>query len=278
VNFLIVLVSVLISVFIFLFLIKFSYKDTRLIIGAIESRTENIVKKYSRNKLNEDLKLLFKEQNGVKVFCFKIKSLEGLFLLRIILSLSFFIFILIIGFFLKKNFVWHSLITAIVIYFIPSEVIRGKINSKSKKIQNELPDIIDILSSLIKAGLSLGEALSYISENYKCEIGKLLRLAQVKIFEGCSKIDAYHMVAKLSFCNDFKTVIKILMQAEIIGNPISNVLKDMSKVIRNNQRDLMKIKSERLESNLVIIIFIFMFIPTVILFLLPVIPQLKLLF
>jgi len=278
VNFLIVLVPVLISVFIFLFLMKFSYKDTRLVIDTIESRTEKIVKKYSRNKLNEDFKLLLKEQNGIKVFCFEIKSLEGLFLLRVVLSLSFFIFILMIGFFLKKNFVWHSLIAAIIIYFIPSEVIRGSINSKSKKMQNELPDIIDILSSLIKAGLSLDEALSYISENYKCEISKLFRLAQVKIFEGWNKVDAYHMVAKLSFCNDFKAVVKILMQAEIIGNPVSKVLKDMSMVIRNNQRDLMKIKSERLESNLVIIIFIFMFIPTVILFLLPVIPQLKLLF
>jgi len=134
------------------------------------------------------------------------------------------------------------------------------------------------LSSLIKAGLSLDESLSYISENYKCEISKLFRLIQVKIFEGYNKNDAYYIASKLSFCNDFKTVIKILIQAEVIGNPISKVLKDMSRVIRDSQRDLLKVKSERLESNLVIIVFVFMFIPTILLFLLPVIPQLEFLF
>jgi len=73
-------------------------------------------------------------------------------------------------------------------------------------------------------------------------------------------------------------VIKILVQAEMIGNPISGVLKDISRVIRTNQRDLLKIRSERLESNLVLVVFIFMFIPMLFLFLLPVLPQLKMFF
>ncbi len=277
-NLLIIIVSTLISIFMFLFFKEINHKNTRLIINTVESRAENFIKKFNKTNINEDLKLLLEEQSGINVFGFRIKSLDGLLLLKIIFSLSFLIFFIAFGFFLRKNFVYYSFIGAIIIYFLPSEVIKSKISSKSKKIQNEIPDIVDILSSLIKAGLSLNEALHYISENYKCEISKLFRLAQVKIFEGYSKIDAYYLIAKLSFCNDFKTVIKILMQAEIIGNPISKVLKDISKVIRNNQRDLLKIRSERLESNLVLIIFIFMFIPTIFLFLLPVIPQLKILF
>jgi len=48
--------------------------------------------------------------------------------------------------------------------------------------------------------------------------------------------------------------------------------------MRTNQRDLLKIRSERLESNLVLVIFIFMFIPMIFLFLLPVLPQLKMFF
>jgi tight adherence protein C len=179
---------------------------------------------------------------------------------------------------LGKNFIFYSFIGAIILYFLPIEIIKSKISSKSKRIQNELPDIVDILSSLIKAGLSLNEALNYISDNYKCETSRLFKLAQIKIFEGYSKMNAYYLIARLSFCNDFKTVIKILVQAEMIGNPISKVLKDVSKVMRTNQRDLLKIRSERLENNLVLVIFIFMFIPMIFLFLLPVLPQLKMFF
>jgi len=258
--------------------VSFSHKDVQLIINAAEKRTDKFFKKINKNKVNEDLKLLFEEQNGVRVFIFNIKSLEGLFLLRIILSLSFFLLVIISGFLLNRNFTLYSVIGAVIIFCIPTEVIKGKISLKSKKVQNELPDIIDIISSLIKAGLSLGEALNYISENYECEISNLFKLAKIKIIEGHKKIDAYYMVAKLSFCNDFKSLIKILMQAESIGNPISKVLKDMSNVIRSNQRDLLKIQSERMESNLILIIFVFIFIPTIFLFLLPVIPQINLLF
>lgn len=277
-NLLLVVIAVLVSVFVFLLFINFSYKKSRLLIEKIETRTGYILKKMNKTKLSEDLELLFEEQNFIKIFGFKIKSLEGLFLLRVILSLSFLIFFIVFGFFLGKNFIFYSFIGAIILYFLPIEIIKSKISSKSKRIQNELPDIVDILSSLIKAGLSLNEALNYISDNYKCETSMLFKLAQIKIFEGYSKMDAYYLIARLSFCNDFKTVIKILAQAEIIGNPISKVLKDVSKVMRANQRDLLKIRSERLESNLVLIIFIFMFIPMIFLFLLPVLPQLKMFF
>ena len=277
-NLLIVVTAVLVSVFVFLLFINFSHKKSRLIIEKIETRTGYILKKMNKTKLSKDLELLFEEQNFINIFGFKIKSLEGLFLLRVILSLSFLIFFIVFGFFLGKNFIFYSFIGATILYFLPIEIIKSKISSKSKRIQNELPDIVDILSSLIKAGLSLNEALNYISDNYKCETSRLFKLAQIKIFEGYSRMDAYYLIARLSFCNDFKTVIKILAQAEIIGNPISKVLKDVSKVMRTNQRDLLKIGSERLESNLVLVIFIFMFIPMIFLFLLPVLPQLKMFF
>ena len=277
-NLIIILIAILISVFMFLFLINFNYKDARLVFDTLESRAEDAISKFNKAGLDDDIKLLFEEEGSVNIFGVRVKSIEGLFLLRIISSISFLIFLVVFGFLWKKNLIYHALIGAVIIYFLPPQIIKSKITTKSRKIQSELPDVIDILSSLIKAGLSLDEALNYISENYKCETSKLFKRAQVKIFEGSSKADAYYSVARLSFCNDFKTVIKVLVQAEIIGNPVSKVLKDMSKVIRSNQRDLLKISSERLESNLVLIIFIFMFVPTIFLFLLPVIPQLQMLF
>jgi len=272
------MIAILVSVFVFLLFINFSYKKSRLIIEKIETRTGYILKKMNKTKLSEDLELLFEEQNEVNIFGFKIKSLEGLFLLRVTLSLSFFIFFIVFGVFFGRNFIFYSFIGAIILYFLPIEIIKSRICSKSKRIQDELPDIVDISSSLINAGLGLNEVLNYISDNYKCETSRLFKLAQLKIFEGYSRMDAYYLIGRLSFCNDFKTLIKILAQAEIIGNPISEVLKDVSKVMRTNQRDLLKIRSKRLESNLVIVIFIFMFIPMIFLFLLPVLPQLKMFF
>ncbi len=277
-NLLVIPTAILISVFTFFLSTSVNYRNSRLIFKRIETRTGNIFKKLKKTKLSEDLKILFNEQEGIRVLGFKIKSIEGLFLLRIFLSISFLIFFIVLGFLLGKNFILYSFIAAIVIYFLILEIIKSQIKLKSKKVLDELPDIVDVLSALIEAGLNLNEALNYISDNYKGEITKLFKLARIKIFEGYNKKDAYYLIARLSFCNDFKTLIKILIQAEMIGNPINKVLKGISKDIRSNQRDLLKIRSERLESNLVIVIFIFMFIPMIFLFLLPVLPQLKMFF
>jgi pilus assembly protein TadC len=79
----------------------------------------------------------------------------------------------------------------------------------------------------------------------------------------------------MSYCAEFYSFIKVIHQSEIIGNPIKDVLKDLSRVYRNNQRDNLKMRAEKLESNLILVIFIFIFIPMLLIFLMPVLPQLK---
>ena len=103
-------------------------------------------------------------------------------------------------------------------------------------------------------------------------------MLHAKILEGRSKPEAFNIIARLSFCSEFKNLIKVLAQSEIIGNPVKDILKDLSRVMRENQRNFLKMKAEKLESNLMIVIFIFIFIPVIALFLIPVIPQLQIFF
>ncbi len=277
-NYIIIILSILISVFVLLFIVNFNSSNSRFVLEKIENRASRFLDKGNILNKSKDINLMFEENKALSIFGVKIKSVEGLFLFRLILSLSFLIFFNIFGILFDKNFILFSIIGAFIFYFLPIEIIKGKINLIKKKISNELPEILDILSSLIKAGLNLDESINYISTNYKGEVSKLFAIAQLRVLEGISKKEAYHRIAKLSFCNDFKTIIKILIQSEMIGNPIKDVLKGLSKAMRDNQRDQLKMRAEKLEGNLILIIFIFMFIPMIFLFLLPVLPQLKMLF
>ena len=271
-------ISFLISFFVFLLIGSVNSSDLKVVLKRMEGRSKNLFKRRIKSGFGDDLKFLMDEEGSVKVFGFGISSLENLFLLRIALASSFFIIFILISFLSGKNFIIYSLIVALIFYFLPAEILKGKMKLRGRKVLSELPDIVDFLSSLIKAGLSLDEAIRYVSDNYEGEASKLFKLVQMKILEGCSKKDAYYSIARLSFCNDFKTVIKILVQSDIVGNPVKDVLKDLSKVLRNNQRDLLKMRAERLEGNLIIVVFIFIFIPMLFLFLLPVFPQLKMFF
>ena len=273
----IISISILTTVFVFLTFTSINSSNLKKILKRLEKHKNGFnVKKRSKG-IYDDLRFLIEEWGSIKIFKVEIKSIEGLFLLRIILAISSLIIFVFTGFLLGKNFIIYSLITAVILYFLPLEIIKGKINNISLKIRGELPDIVDILASLIKAGLSLDEAVTYIANNYSSEVGSLFKVLQVKIFEGYSKKEAYYSIARLSFCDDFKSIVKVLVQSDIIGNPIKDVLKDLSRTIRNNQRDLLKMKAEKLEGNLILIIFIFIFIPMLLLLLMPIIPQLKVL-
>jgi len=221
------------------------------------------------------LKLLFESRGRMSVLSIRMKTIEEFYIFRIILSVSVFLLVLVVGFFLSINLLLYAALAAAVFYFLPSEIVKGKTKNISKKILIELPEIIDLMASLIKAGLTMDETIAYILRNLSGEISRLFRIYNIKILEGVTRKEAFDCIGKMSYCAEFYSFIKVIYQSEVIGNPIKEVLKDLSRVYRNNQRDNLKMRAEKLESNLILIIFIFIFIPMLLIFLMPLLPQLK---
>lgn len=221
------------------------------------------------------LKLLFDSCGRMNILSFSIKTIEEFYIFRIILSVSGFLLVSVAGFFLSVNLLLYAALTSAVFYFLPSEIVKDKIKNISKKTLIELPEIIDLMASLIKAGLTIDETIVYIFKNLNGKIPGLFRIYNIKILEGATRREAFDCIGKMSYCAEFYSFIKVIHQSEIIGNPIKEVLKDLSRVYRNNQRDNLKMRAEKLESNLMLVIFIFIFIPMLLIFLMPVLPQLK---
>ena len=275
---LIITFSALISIFTVILFTMNGRSELAFLLGKLEERKSSFFKVNRNTKFIEDMRFLIEQRGSIKFFGMNFRSPESLLLFRIIFALSFAVILILSGFMIGKNFIILSIALGLILFFLPIEVIKNRQLVYSRKVLRELPDIIDIISSLTKAGLTLEESITYISNNYKGEISNLFKLYKIKLLEGYSKKEAYHTVAGLSFCNEFKSIMKIFLQSEEMGNPIKDVLKDLSRVIRDNQRDLLKMKAEKLENNLIIVIFVFIFIPMITIFLIPVIPQLKILF
>jgi Flp pilus assembly protein TadB len=277
-NWILLVLSSLVSIFIFFCFFNSRNVRAKSLIKRIENYTSNFIAKKNSSQKLYAIKLFLKERGSSRIFGVKIKTPEGLIIFRAMLSISSAIAVLALGFFISKNLLVLSVSTSLVLFFLPQEILNSRIKNTGKRILNEIPDFLDIISSLIKAGVNLDQAANYYSDNYKGEISQLFKILRAKIYGGKDRKTSYLEIARLSFCNEFNSIIKIIIQSDLIGNPINKVLKGLSKTIRENQRDQIKIKVEKLESSLILIIFIFMFIPMMILFLLPVIPQLKIIF
>lgn len=227
---------------------------------------------------SKGIKILINKYMDFRIFNISIRDEESFFVFRVLLSSSVFCLTLVFGFLLNKNFLLVSSALGISSFFLPYLVALRRIRKITQLVLEELPEIIDLLSALISSGLTINEALYYIAKNYRGHISLLFRHARHKVLEGDSLEKALSEIADMSFCKEFKRFIDAMLQAERVGNPIKRVLNNMSKTVRDDQRDHIKTRAERLEGNLMVIIFIFLFIPMLSIFLLPVIPQIRLLF
>lgn len=273
-----ILLSILAMIFFIVIFLKFRRSDFESLL--FNSRFVKKLNNKVRKKIftNVDIEFFLENYKNNKILYFKIDCIEKLIILKLYLSFISFALINILGIAFHKNFLIISLISALIFYLLPSEFLKNKVSKIKHKVMVEMPDFLDTLFSLINAGLTLDESIKYFEENYEGEIKNLLYVFKIKKLEGFSKIEAYEFIGKMSFCEEFVRVIKIIAQAEMIGNPIKEVLNNFCAEIRNTQKDKLKIRAEKLESSLIFIIFIFIFIPMLLIFLVPVFPQIRMLF
>lgn len=274
---LLIMLAILISSF--FFLLFYFYRPPKL---------KSCFRKYRKSKLNilfnekypknKDIKVLIEDYGGLRISMVNIKDIESLSVLSLLFSASIFALLITLGFLIRKNFLAISISAGIVCLFIPYAMVIKKIRGIKAKVEHELPEIIDFLASLTSSGLTIDESIYYIAKNYRGQISFLFGYARNMVLDGSSLKEALLKISRMSYSRGFERLVKALIQSDEIGNPIRTALRDMSREARSRERDEIKIRAQRLEGSLMIIIFIFLFIPMISLFMLPVIPQLKLLF
>jgi len=275
-SIIILLISIFVTIFFVIIFIIFRNanlgNEAKLVINKI------FISRGRYKNLNKQFDFYFNNFGAFKFLNINIDSLEKLYLLKVSISFLSFISFNFLGIYLNRNFILPSLLVAFILYILPTEILKGKIIRIRDNVYTDLPDFIDVLYSLVSAGLTFDESIKYFIENNTGEIESLFEIYKMKQMEGNSKKEALEFIGELSFCDEFKRVVGILAQSEIVGNPIKEILMGLSTEIRSSQRDQVKIKAEKLENNLIFIIFIFIFIPMILIFLLPILPQIKSLF
>ena len=276
-QFIITILAILMTAF--FFLIFYLYRPPNI---------RSYFKKYKNSRLStaladynpriKDIKALLEDYGSINISKIKIEDTESLAVLSILSSVSVIALFATLGFLTGKNFLIISISAGIGCFFIPYVIAVKKIGNIKTKVDDELPEIIDFLSSLTGSGLTVDESIYYIAKSYRGHIAYLFGHARNMVLDGCSLKEALLKISRMSFSKGFERLAKTLIRSEEIGNPIKMVLRNMSREVRARERDQIKTKAQRLEGSLMIVIFIFLFIPMISLFMLPVIPQLQLLF
>ncbi len=121
---------------------------------------------------------------------------------------------------------------------VPTYTVRFIANARQDSMKKQLPDMMDILSVSIDAGLGFDAALKRALDKFTGALKEELTVASMEISMGKPRRDALSDMAERCDISELKVLVAAIVQSEQMGTPIKNVLKTQSAHLRANRKQV----------------------------------------
>lgn len=121
-------------------------------------------------------------------------------------------------------------------YILPKLYLRQTIQNRQKEIEKSLPDVIDLLTVSIEAGLSFDGAMAKLVEKMSGVLVSEFAVALKEMRMGVSKRDALKSMIERVPAANLITFVGAILQADQLGVSIGNVLRIQSTIMRQKRR------------------------------------------
>jgi tight adherence protein C len=121
-------------------------------------------------------------------------------------------------------------------YTVPSAQVNAMAVRRQKLIQRQLPDVMDLLTISVEAGLGFDAALGQVVKNVPGPLAEeMARLIQ-EIQIGVSRADAFRHLGERTNVPELEGFVLSMIQADMFGVSIANVLRAQAKELRIKRR------------------------------------------
>ncbi len=145
---------------------------------------------------------------------------------------------------------------------IPDFMLSRMITSRRAQIDRALPDVLDLLSVSVEAGLGLDGAIQKVGEKFAEPIAGEFRELLKAIRLGTPRADALRGLADRTGVPDMRTFTAAVIQAEQLGVSIARVLKTQSEALRVKRKQRIQEKAMQLPVKMLFPLVFFIF-PTI---------------
>jgi tight adherence protein C len=143
----------------------------------------------------------------------------------------------------------------------PNLYLYQKVYDRSKRMQRDLPDAIDLMTISVESGLAFDAAVQQVARNtvgpLADEFSRVLREMQI----GQGRAQALRGLADRTEVDDVKSFVTAMVQADSFGIPIANVLRIQSSEIRTKRRQRAEEQAQKVPVKITIPL-IFCILPT----------------
>jgi len=157
-------------------------------------------------------------------------------------------------------------------FFFPVGKLNGIVEKRQDEIRKDLPHMVGLLATSVRAGVELGMAFEVIAKNIPGVLGDELRRTMKEISTGSQRAKAMKDLGRRSGVDILERFLETVVTAEERGGMnISDVLEDFTDDVRAARKLDMEAKVNKLPTKMLLPIFTCVFIPMLLMLLTPVI-------
>lgn len=150
-------------------------------------------------------------------------------------------------------------IGAIIGFVLPNVYLSNRSSSRTQEIQQNLPDVLDLLTVSVEAGLGFDAALVKVVDKTTGVLADLFNRMLQEIKMGKPRREALKDMAQNTGNEDLQSFISSLVQADQLGISIGNVLRIQSEQMRGKRRQIAEEKAMKAPVKMLIPMILFIF-------------------
>lgn len=138
-------------------------------------------------------------------------------------------------------------------------VVSSQATKRKKALEKQLPDMLDLLSVSVEAGLGFEQALFEITQNMEGPLVDEIAVTYREMSMGRSRRDALILLGERCDTEDVKSFTSALVQAGQLGISIKNVLQAQAAALRRTRRNRVQEQAAKMSTKILLPMLIFIF-------------------
>lgn len=152
-----------------------------------------------------------------------------------------------------------NLVVTIVLLILMHYLLISSIRKRKQAIQKQLPEVLDLLSVSVEAGLGFDAALQRISNRASGALIDEFTAVYREITLGRPRAEALRNFEQRCGLEEIKTFVSSIIQAEQLGISLKNVLKSQAQQMRLLKRQRVEEKAMKAPVKIILPLVMFVF-------------------
>ena len=124
-------------------------------------------------------------------------------------------------------------------WLLPGIVLHKLVKRYRQKLQDALPDTVDLLGIVLGTGLALDQAMTRVSEEMQFiypELASEFYTVVMQVKAGQDRSKAFNQLVRRTGIEDIKSLAAMIIQSERFGTSLSQALKVYAEALRTRRR------------------------------------------